>query len=70
LRKTLAEDVVRVRPDFPLLQWYVNDFEFTEFGRPKAPRAPIPHEQLHRRALRVSGFYCLDAFAAHWVEGG
>jgi hypothetical protein len=70
LRKTLAEDVVTVRPDFPLLQWHVDDFESAEFGRPKAPRAPIPHEQLHRSALRASTFDCLDAFAAHWVEGG
>jgi hypothetical protein len=57
--KTLAENVLRAHPDFLLLQWYVNDFEFTDFGRPKAPRALIPREELHRKAFRVSALYCL-----------
>ena len=57
--KTLAEGVVKAHPDFLLLQWYVNDFEFTKFGRPEPPSTLIPRQALHRRALRASALYCL-----------
>lgn len=61
---------MRVHPDFPLLRWCVDEFEFTGFDRPKAPRAPIPQAKRHTGALRGSAFYGPGAFAAHGVEGG
>jgi hypothetical protein len=53
------QGVLKVHPDFLLLQWYVNDFEFTKFGRPRPPRALIPHYDLHKMAFRASALYCL-----------
>ena len=57
--KTLATVVLEAQPDFVLLQWYVNDFEFTKAGRPEPPSHLIPDEGLHARLYRSSALYIL-----------
>jgi len=54
----LEEVVMKVDPDFVLLQWYVNDFEYNYRGRPS--RSPlIPAKELHFILHRSSALYYL-----------
>jgi hypothetical protein len=57
--KTLGRVVLEAQPDFVLLQWYVNDFEFTKVSRPGPPLHLIPHEELHAQLFRSSALYIL-----------
>jgi hypothetical protein len=57
--KTLATVVLESQPDFVLLQWYVNDFEFTKAGRSEPPSHLVPHEGLDARLYRASALYIL-----------
>jgi hypothetical protein len=57
--KTLTKVVLEAQPDFVLLQWYVNDFEPTKFGRPRPPGNLVPAEGLHERLFRSSALYIL-----------
>jgi hypothetical protein len=57
--KTLRDFVLPARPDFVLLQWYVNDFEYTKTGRPEPPGDLIAAPELHDRLYRSSALYIL-----------
>lgn len=56
---TLRNDVLPAEPDFVLLQWYPNDFEYSKEGRPPPPRTLALDEELHRRLYRYSALYIL-----------
>ncbi len=51
--------VGKVRPDFILLQWYVNDFEGQVTSPRPAPRPFIPHWEIHALLHRSSALYYL-----------
>ena len=55
----LTRFALRAEPDFVLLQWYVNDFEYTKEGRPSPPRNLIGDPKLHARIFRSSALYGL-----------
>ena len=57
--ETLTRFALRAKPDFVLLQWYVNDFEYTKEGRPNPPRNLLGDTELHARMFRASALYCL-----------
>ena len=57
--ETLNRFALLAEPDFVLLQWYVNDFEYTKEGRPSPPRHLMGDPKLHARMFRSSALYCL-----------
>ena len=57
--KTLRRIVLRAEPDFVLLQWYVNDFEYSKFELRRAPGSLVRSAVLHARLYRSSALYCL-----------
>lgn len=57
--RALGEFVLPAGPDFVLLQWYPNDFEYSNEGRPQRPRTLVPDAKLHRRLYRSSALYIL-----------
>lgn len=59
---TLRRDALRAEPDFVLLQFYVNDFEISKLGKPRARPLLRPY-WLHKGLYRHSALYTLAAQA-------
>jgi hypothetical protein len=72
--ETIRKSVLRLAPDFILVQWFINDVEGDDpAGRPSSlPLVPFP--QLHDRLYRSSALYTLlnirwTQFQAEWSGG-
>ncbi len=57
--ETLRSRVLPVRPDFVLLQWFVNDIEGDDLSRRPRPALLVPHPGLHRWLNRHSALYVI-----------
>jgi hypothetical protein len=71
----LDDDVLPIDPDFVLLQWYPNDFEFSKPKNRPYPSNLISSRETHSRLLRFSALYALANHGWHvlqirmgWVE--
>ena len=65
--KALERRVLRLRPDFVLLQWGTNDVELDRdvAGRPKIPPI-LSNRELHESLYRVSALYTI--LNAQWIR--
>ena len=65
--ETLRRAVLPARPDFVLLQWYVNDFEIEKQGRPR-PRHLVPWPAIHAALFAHSALYALLEQQWTWIQ--
>jgi hypothetical protein len=64
--QTLRSRVLPTKPDFVLMQWFVNDIEGDDLsGRPR-PSSLAPHPSLHRWLNRHSALYVIANL--RWAE--
>jgi len=65
--ETLRRAVLPVRPDFVLLQWYVNDVEIDKRGRPR-PSHLVARPVLHAALFAHSALYALLDQQWAWIQ--
>lgn len=65
--ETLRRAALPLRPDFVLLQWYVNDVEIDKRGRPRT-RHLVPWPALHAALFAHSALYTLLEQQWAWIQ--
>jgi hypothetical protein len=64
----LDDDVLPIDPDFVLLQWYPNDFEFSKSKDRPRPSNLVSSRETHARLLRVFALYALANHGWHALQ--
>jgi lysophospholipase L1-like esterase len=57
--RILEKVIARAKPDFVLLQWFINDFEGGDKSRRPRPFPILPAETLNRKLMDTSALYVL-----------